>query len=123
LNTENLTRREQRWFVTPLPEEHVTVPEFAAECLDAPIGHAMTTHQDSAYHHLVPPNGLSCYNGYPDNESELPYALTASSDHPQGVNIALADGAVRFVSDAVDHHVWWAIGTRAGGEAAGLTGG
>jgi hypothetical protein len=36
------------------------------------------------------------------------------------VNVALADGAVRFVEDGVDPAVWKAAATRAGGEAVTL---
>jgi len=41
----------------------------------------------------------------------------ARSRHPGGVSVALADGAVRFVEDAVAADVWQAAATRAGGEA------
>lgn len=40
----------------------------------------------------------------------------ADSPHPGGINALMADGSVRFVKDAVDRRVWWALGTRAGGE-------
>jgi prepilin-type processing-associated H-X9-DG protein len=41
----------------------------------------------------------------------------ARSKHTGGVNLALADGSVRFVSDTVDLAVWRAMGTAMGGEA------
>ena len=44
----------------------------------------------------------------------------ARSLHGTGVNVALADGAVRFVEDAVDPTVWRAAATRAGGESEPL---
>lgn len=44
----------------------------------------------------------------------------ARSRHPGGVNVAMADGSVRFVDDAVDLAVWQAAATRAGGEALSL---
>jgi len=44
----------------------------------------------------------------------------ARSRHVGGVNVALADGAVRFVEDGVDPAVWNAAATRAGGEALSL---
>ena len=44
----------------------------------------------------------------------------ARSRHVGGVNVALADGAVRFVEDGVDPAVWSAAATRAGGEALSL---
>lgn len=44
----------------------------------------------------------------------------ARSRHPGGVNVALADGGVRFVEDGVDASVWRAAATRAGGEPLSL---
>jgi prepilin-type N-terminal cleavage/methylation domain-containing protein/prepilin-type processing-associated H-X9-DG protein len=40
----------------------------------------------------------------------------ARSRHTGGVNVALADGSVRFVADGIDLVTWRAMGTRAGGE-------
>jgi len=40
----------------------------------------------------------------------------ARSLHPGGVNVALADGSVRFVKNTVNVNVWRAVGTRNGGE-------
>ncbi len=40
----------------------------------------------------------------------------ARSQHTGGVNAALADGSVRFVSNGIDQFTWRALGTRAGGE-------
>ena len=42
--------------------------------------------------------------------------MTASSNHPGGVNVLLADGAVRFIKESIGQRTWWALGTRAGGE-------
>ena len=42
--------------------------------------------------------------------------LNATSAHPGGVNISMADGSVRFVKDAIAQRTWWSLGTRAGGE-------
>jgi prepilin-type N-terminal cleavage/methylation domain-containing protein len=42
---------------------------------------------------------------------------TARSRHLGGVNVTMADSAVRFVEDTVDADVWRAMSTRAGGEA------
>lgn len=69
----------------------------------------------TTYNHILPPNHPSCTNGIPFNDY-LNFPLTASSQHPQGVNLALADGAVRFVSDNISRDVWWALGTRNGNE-------
>jgi prepilin-type N-terminal cleavage/methylation domain-containing protein len=40
----------------------------------------------------------------------------ASSPHPGGIDIALADGSVRFLSSAVTGYTWWYLCTPAGGE-------
>jgi prepilin-type N-terminal cleavage/methylation domain-containing protein/prepilin-type processing-associated H-X9-DG protein len=39
----------------------------------------------------------------------------ASSYHPGGVNVGLADGAVGFVNDQINHAVWQALGSINGG--------
>ena len=49
----------------------------------------------------------------------VPTALgvySARSWHPGGVNIVLADGATRFVSDSIDLRVWRGLGTMYGAE-------
>jgi prepilin-type N-terminal cleavage/methylation domain-containing protein/prepilin-type processing-associated H-X9-DG protein len=40
----------------------------------------------------------------------------ATSNHPGGCNILLADGSARWAKATVNPKVWWALGTRAGGE-------
>jgi prepilin-type N-terminal cleavage/methylation domain-containing protein/prepilin-type processing-associated H-X9-DG protein len=42
--------------------------------------------------------------------------VTASSNHPGGVNILMGDGSVKFVKDSINQATWWALGTRASGE-------
>jgi prepilin-type N-terminal cleavage/methylation domain-containing protein/prepilin-type processing-associated H-X9-DG protein len=42
--------------------------------------------------------------------------INANSNHSGGVNVSFADGSVRFIKDAIAPDVWWALGTRAGGE-------
>ena len=37
--------------------------------------------------------------------------------HPQGVNFLFVDGSVHSINDSISPPVWWALGTRAGGEA------
>ena len=41
---------------------------------------------------------------------------SANSNHPGGVNAALADGSVKFIKSTIAMPVWWALGTKAGGE-------
>ena len=47
-----------------------------------------------------------------DNGTSYP----ATSSHPGGVNVLMADGSVRFVKNTIARVTWWALGTRAGGE-------
>jgi len=44
---------------------------------------------------------------------------TARSKHTGGVNVAMGDGSVHFVSDGVSLATWRAVGTMAGGEVIG----
>ena len=72
------------------------------------------------YNHYGAPNSLSCLNASAD-PSWLTYvgpfgSAPATSNHPGGVNLALADGSVRFIKDAVSPPVWWGLGTRNGRE-------
>jgi prepilin-type N-terminal cleavage/methylation domain-containing protein/prepilin-type processing-associated H-X9-DG protein len=71
-----------------------------------------------AYDHFMPPNSLSCT--YPSD----PYigwggvwgAVSASSNHPGGVNVGMGDGSVRFVKNSINVQAWWALGSRNVGE-------
>ncbi len=70
------------------------------------------------YTHYNTPNQLTCLaqndpGGLWGGTSGL---ITATSNHPGGVNVCFADGSVRFVKDSVGLQAWWAIGTRNGGE-------
>lgn len=42
------------------------------------------------------------------------------SRHPLGVNFLLVDGSVRNINNAISPTLWWALGTRAGGEIVNL---
>jgi hypothetical protein len=75
---------------------------------------------DTRYNHIMPPNGPS---GVVPNGSDLISAInngaqatTASSRHVKGVNLVLADGSVRFVTNSVNVQIWWALGSINGGE-------
>jgi prepilin-type N-terminal cleavage/methylation domain-containing protein/prepilin-type processing-associated H-X9-DG protein len=79
--------------------------------------HAGTLHFN-AYDHFNTPNGLSCvamnsWGGPPGGFNDL---ITATSNHPGGVNVGFCDGSVRFVKDSVGLTVWWAVGSRNQGE-------
>ena len=44
------------------------------------------------------------------------FSMPASSNHPGGVNVLMADGSVRFAKDAVAAMVWYGLATKDGGE-------
>jgi prepilin-type N-terminal cleavage/methylation domain-containing protein/prepilin-type processing-associated H-X9-DG protein len=77
----------------------------------------------SRYNHIMPPNGKSCACSGPGALNvRMNYkgtATTASSRHPGGVQVALADGSVRFVPQTIDINTWWALGSRDGAEVLG----
>jgi prepilin-type processing-associated H-X9-DG protein len=77
---------------------------------------------------VLPPNSPTCMV---DNWGDQWSLNSASSYHPAGVNVAMADGAVRFIVESIDcgtltspevtsgrspYGVWGALGTRAGSE-------
>lgn len=62
---------------------------------------------------LIPPNGPSCAVATGTGSHGV---YTASSRHPGGVLVLMADGAVVRVADEIDVNIWWALGTRAGQE-------
>ena len=71
------------------------------------------------YNHVGQPNSINCLNS--NDPSFLSYvgplgSASASSNHPGGVNVAMADGSVRFVKDSITSAVWWGLGTRNGRE-------
>lgn len=62
------------------------------------------------YFHVQTPNtNVGHYNTSAD---EGDFVSTPSSQHPGGVNVALADGSVHFVSNDINREVWWAVGGR-----------
>jgi prepilin-type N-terminal cleavage/methylation domain-containing protein/prepilin-type processing-associated H-X9-DG protein len=79
------------------------------------------TLQDSGrggpYYHVMPPNQPSCAARV--DFGTVDSFVGAGSYHPGGVNTLLMDGSVRFVRDGVSPDVWYALGTRSGGEVVG----
>ncbi|WP_169977983.1 DUF1559 family PulG-like putative transporter [Tautonia rosea] len=64
------------------------------------------------YNHINRISGISCYNDW----GAVTGAWTASSRHSGGINALYADGHVQFVRDSLSLTVWWALGSRSGGE-------
>jgi prepilin-type N-terminal cleavage/methylation domain-containing protein/prepilin-type processing-associated H-X9-DG protein len=96
---------------------------------------------------LLPPNTHFCTSGTSTNNAAITgYSLiSASSYHPGGVNVTLADGSTRFVSETIEtknldkwvdgstgsslvveytgpsaYGIWGSMGTRGGGESVSL---
>lgn len=72
------------------------------------------------YNHILTPNST-----VPDCTGTVPQlggggVVSARSYHDGGVNVLFGDGAVRFISSAIDRATWRAIATRNGGEAVDL---
>jgi prepilin-type processing-associated H-X9-DG protein len=62
---------------------------------------------------ISPPQGANTTSGPCDRG-------VASGPHPGGINVALGDGSVRFVSKSIPPINWWAALTPSGGEIIGL---
>jgi prepilin-type processing-associated H-X9-DG protein len=67
-------------------------------------------HSTTVYFHVGPPNSSSCM--YPSGR----IGTAARSNHTNGVNLALCDGSVRFISNSIPLSTWRAMGSRNGGE-------
>ncbi|MBQ7813864.1 MAG: DUF1559 domain-containing protein [Thermoguttaceae bacterium] len=93
------------------------------------------------FHAALPPNSPSCHQTGKTSEKNACVCVSATSNHSGGVNAAMCDGSVRFVSETVDcgditnilgypnntgeghhwvgpstHGVWGSLATPAGGE-------
>ncbi|WP_165250648.1 DUF1559 domain-containing protein [Paludisphaera soli] len=64
------------------------------------------------------PNGvaLTTQVSVANNPKRLGYAWTNSSRHPGGVNVAFADGSVKFIKNSIDAAAWHGIQTIGAGE-------
>jgi len=69
----------------------------------------------ATYSHTQTPNRRSCYYTNPGQEGSI-NMIAASSLHPGGVNVAFADGSVKFIKSTINPVAWAAIGTAGGGE-------
>jgi len=74
----------------------------------------------NTYAHDMMPNEKNCHN-YGGDDWHGATTMAATSEHPGGVNLAMADGSVRFAAETVAPDVWWAVGTRNGGEPENFT--
>jgi prepilin-type N-terminal cleavage/methylation domain-containing protein/prepilin-type processing-associated H-X9-DG protein len=97
-------------------------------------GRAWTDGQPAyvGFNTVLPPNAPSCSEDTGGWGDQVHLVLPPSSRHPGGVNVLLADGAVRFISETIDcgnlgayqpldgpsvYGVWGALGSKSGGES------
>jgi prepilin-type processing-associated H-X9-DG protein len=67
------------------------------------------------YDHVMPPDTWGCdVNGNYDDQSGS--IGTASSRHPDSVNVLMMDGSTRSIKGTIAPSLWWALGTEACGE-------
>ena len=64
--------------------------------------------------HVKTPNTNSCHFSHSIDTAD--FLVTPSSYHSGGVNLLYGDGRVAFVTDSVASRIWWAWGSRDGGE-------
>lgn len=112
-----------RWWLprkATSPEDRISLclrREGPAEPLLRILNAGFTTHEQTFDTGLPPnvPGCLGAMSGDLTGAFAEVQVVPASSRHG-GANVAMGDGAVRFVSDGVDAGVWTAAGTAAGGE-------
>ncbi len=73
----------------------------------------------NSYDHVNTPNGFSCMAANGSNVGSYLDAITATSNHPGGVNVGFCDGSVHFIKNSISPNVWWALGSRQVGEVVG----
>ncbi|MCS7237832.1 MAG: DUF1559 domain-containing protein [Thermoguttaceae bacterium] len=103
-----------------------------------PFGRRWTDGQPTivAFNTVLPPNSPACAEDTTTWRDQNSLVIPPSSRHPGGVNVLLADGSVRFISDSIDagnlavqqpstgpsvYGVWGALGSKAGGEAVAVS--
>jgi prepilin-type processing-associated H-X9-DG protein len=123
----NSTDRRARWTTPTSYPQPDQLDLFADLCESMPAGAIGLPDNDdfplsftngyTRYDHIARPNHTSCRNQNLDSRF---MAFTANSLHSGGVNVLMADGAVRFVSNNVTRRVWRGMGTRNGHETITL---
>ena len=72
------------------------------------------TKAHTAYDHILSPNSLIPDCAHMGQAGINNSAITARSQHPGIVIVAMGDGSVRPVSEHIDLHVWQSMGSRSG---------
>ena len=67
---------------------------------------------------IVTPNSRQDQWTHCSNTGSGSLSVFANLDgfHPGGVNVLMADGHVQFVKETIAQPIWWALGTKSGGE-------
>ena len=129
-----LDTREGADYKNPLADHYAAYPQGYRGYIGWGITHGYMLW--NGFHTILPPNAPCCVNtgqGGQAGQGGMGI-LTASSNHMGGVNLALSDGAVRFIPETVDigtgveavksgrspFGVWGALGSRNGNESVGL---
>jgi prepilin-type N-terminal cleavage/methylation domain-containing protein/prepilin-type processing-associated H-X9-DG protein len=60
--------------------------------------------------------GPGSYSGSVGNNTDESWSVPATSNHPGGVNVTMADGHVQFVKNSISKPIWWALSTKGNGE-------
>jgi len=79
---------------------------------------------ESMFNTIVPPSSTqhpwgACRFGCQGcgvNSSDHSNINSATSNHPGGANVCMADGHVQFIKSSISYQVWWSLGTKANGE-------
>ena len=90
---------------------------------------------NSGFTTVLPPNSPCCIYSWPNIDNYAWGVFSPQSNHSGGVNVGMADGSVRFVSDTIDcgspnsygvtsgkspYGVWGAMGSPSGGETVSM---
>ena len=110
---------------TALLAECIVVPDTRTN-MDCRGGYFNAYYGETMFSTGNPPNttvgdGMSYTRNWPPlaPTGSTPFVQYTRSMHRDGVNVAMADGAVRFVTNSVNAAVWTATGSRNGGEIPG----
>lgn len=112
LDIRTLTTAQKRRVYFSTKNRAATVEQFAESCQNERDRLIPSWIATSVYNHIVTPNRANCVNGRYLSETAIP----PMSMHPGGVELMLADGSVRFISDSISNEIWCKFGTRNGGE-------
>lgn len=100
------------------PNDSIT--DFRGMTWWGPGGSFTTYYQPNTTSPDLMPSTTLCNNlpnlGLPCSVNEIDTIFSTRSRHSGGVNTALADGSVKFISNGIDLSTWRSLGTTKGGE-------